>query len=488
MQRIHELIGRPVMARAALSALALTLALGTLSNAGALTRIDSPQRADAPAPPLGRDARFGSPGEQEQPGASDLAAGRVAAMNSRWAEALDHFRTVLDNYPDGELADDAAYWTAQSLYELGRYEEAVTRVNEFLDRYPRSTLREDAEVVRLQAAEALVRRGNADYERYLRDAAVPQAPPSQRAPVPGRAPEAPQAPDSAAELRVMALDALIGMDPEAAWPVLQRLVSEESDPELRGRAVWLLSQVGTDEAFDLLVDLARNDTDPEVRGNALFWIGQNEERRDEALDLLIDVIESGGDEEFVGQALFGLGQSSSPRARTALEALARDTSKPSELRSQALFWLGQQGESLQLLRDIALNDPDEEMRGQALFGISQIDSPAASEVLLGVARSDASMEMRSNAIFWLGQREGEQAIDVLLELWDDVDDVEVHNQLLFALAQTNSARAIDHLVMVAKDETADPELRQQAVFWLGQSDDPRAKAALLEIIGGGVRP
>ena len=133
----------------------------------------------------------------------------------------------------------------------------------------------------------------------------------------------------------MALDALIGMDPESAWPILQRIGTESGSAELRARSVWLLSQVDTDEAFDLLVAMARSDPDPEVRG-------------------------------------------------------------------QALFWLGQQGGSLDMLGEIALNDPDEELRAQALFGIAQIESEEANEFLLQIARSDAQMEVRSNAIFLVG--------------------------------------------------------------------------------------
>ena len=88
--------------------------------------------------------------------------------------------------------------------------------------------------------------------------------------------------------------------------------------------------------------------------------------------------------------------------------------------------------------------------------------------------------------FWLGQRGDERIVDVLLGLWADVDDVEIHNQLLFALAQTSTEAAVDHLVAVAMDEDEDPELRSQAVFWLGQSEHPKAKQALIEIIGGRV--
>lgn len=466
---------------------------------GLMVGATSVAHAQAPAPPADSDARFGAPGEQDQPGAALLGAGRAAAVQGRWEAALDHFRSLTQEYPAGELADDATYWTAQSLLELGRYQEAVSVVNDFLDRFPRSNLRGDARIVRFQAAEALVQRGNADYERYLRDEAAPTAPtptatPTARPPRPPRAPQAtepvdapepPQAAEPVDDLRVMALDALIGMDPEAAWPVLERIIAEPGNPELRGRAVWLLSQMGTDESFDLLLDLARTDPDPEVRGNALFWISQSDEHADQAIDLLIDVVESDSDPEFVGQALFGLSQSDSPRALDALNGVVRDTSKSDEIRSQALFHLSQQHGSVELLRDILLQDPSEEMQGQALFGLSQINTEEASQILLEYARSDAPAEMRSNAIFWLGQRNGDGAIDVLIELWDEVDDVEIRNQLLFALAQTNSERAIDHLVAVATDEEADAELRQQAIFWLGQSNNDRAKAALLRIIGGG---
>jgi len=473
-------------ARWLLAVVALALSLG-VPLATAAQAPPAPVQDIADAPPAPRDARFGTPGEQNQPGASDLSAGRVAVMNSRWQEALDHFRSVVQDYPDGELADDATYWWAKCLYELGRYEDAVARVNDMANRYPRSNLLSDARVVRFEAAEQLVQRGNADYERYLVDAAAPQAPRPTTPTSPTQSPDAPEPVSPESELRLMALDALINMDPESAWPVLQRLVQERDDPELRGRAVWLLSQLGSDEAFDLLIDIARNDDDPEVRGNALFWVGQSDEHREQAMDLLIEMVNSDGDSEFAGQALFGLGQSDDPRARAALEALAKDRSKDVELRGQALFWLGQQGgDALDVLRDILLSDSDEELRGQALFGISQMDSPEAAATLLALARdTTASAEMRGNAIFYLGQRSGGAAIDDMLELWEQIEDTEVRDQLMFALAQTDDDRAIDHLVSVAKDAEADPELRQQAIFWLGQSNNPKAKAALLEIIGNG---
>ena len=483
MYRINRTIEATGAARVALTLGLAAFGLALLPAQPALAQ------ADVPAPPSPRDARLGLPGEQSQPGAADLSAGRAAAMRGRWQEALDRFHVVLATHPTGELADDATYWIARSLQSLGEYAQAVEQVNDFIDRYPNSRLLRDARVVRFESAEAMVRRGNTDYERYLRDEVGPQAPPAPPRPsgVPSQQADAPPPPaDVESDLRLMALDALIGMDPESAWPILQRIAADSGSAELRGRSVWLLSQVGTDEAFDMLVEMARNDPDAEVRGQALFWVGQSPGHSEQAMDLLIDILQSTDDEEMLGQALFGLGQSGDPRALQALEGLARDTSKPAEIRGQALFWLGQQGDSLDMLGEIALNDPDEELRSQAMFGIAQIDSEAANEFLLEIARSDGPMEVRSNAIFWLGQRGDERVVDVLIGLWGEVDEVEVRNQLLFGLAQINSEASIDHLIAVAKSENEDPELRQQAVFWLGQSEHPKAKQALIEIIGGGI--
>ena len=59
---------------------------------------------------------------------------------------------------------------------------------------------------------------------------------------------------------------------------------------------------------------------------------------------------------------------------------------------------------------------------------------------------------------------------------------ELRAKVIFSLSQRrNDAAAVDKLVEIARKET-DPELRKQALFWLGQSRDPRAAAILEEII------
>ena len=58
---------------------------------------------------------------------------------------------------------------------------------------------------------------------------------------------------------------------------------------------------------------------------------------------------------------------------------------------------------------------------------------------------------------------------------------EMKEQAIFALSQRREKAATTKLVDIARNEK-DRELRKKAIFWLGQSNDPRVKDFLLEII------
>jgi HEAT repeat protein len=55
--------------------------------------------------------------------------------------------------------------------------------------------------------------------------------------------------------------------------------------------------------------------------------------------------------------------------------------------------------------------------------------------------------------------------------------------VIFALSQRNDSAAVDRLIGIARTEE-DTELRKKAIFWLGQSHDPRAAAFLGELLDG----
>ena len=71
----------------------------------------------------------------------------------------------------------------------------------------------------------------------------------------------------------------------------------------------------------------------------------------------------------------------------------------------------------------------------------------------------------------------------LFTLYEKMPSREMKEQLIFVYSQRDEKAAVDKLFDIAKNET-DRELRKKAIFWLGQSDDPRAPAFLERLIDG----
>lgn len=94
--------------------------------------------------------------------------------------------------------------------------------------------------------------------------------------------------------------------------------------------------------------------------------------------------------------------------------------------------------------------------------------------LLAMARDERLDEdLRHQAVFWLGQdaaRAAGEGLSKILE--DDSADLELKEQAIFALSQHEGDEAFDYLAELVR-ENPHPQLREQAVFWLAQSEDPR---------------
>jgi hypothetical protein len=111
------------------------------------------------------------------------------------------------------------------------------------------------------------------------------------------------------------------------------------------------------------------------------------------------------------------------------------------------------------------------------------DSAVVWPVLLRIARrTELPLETRRQAVFWLGQAAGEAATRGLDSLASDGgEEVEVRKQAVFALSQRPADEGVPVLIRIARSNPH-AELRKSALFWLGQSEDPRAIALFEEIL------
>jgi hypothetical protein len=124
-----------------------------------------------------------------------------------------------------------------------------------------------------------------------------------------------------------------------------------------------------------------------------------------------------------------------------------------------------------------------DLDGDPVLPATLADSVTIWPSLLQLARaSDLPQERRRNAIFWLGQAAGAAAAGALDSIAVDVHgDREVRKQAVFALSQRTADEGVPALIRIARTNR-DPELRKTALFWLGQSEDPRALSLFEEIL------
>jgi HEAT repeat protein len=95
-----------------------------------------------------------------------------------------------------------------------------------------------------------------------------------------------------------------------------------------------------------------------------------------------------------------------------------NTKEDMELRKQALFWAGQGGVPIADLAALYDKVPDQELKEQMIFALSQRREPAAVDKLIQIAKSDSNKEIRKKAIFWLSQSKDPRASEFLLQIID----------------------------------------------------------------------
>jgi len=279
-----------------------------------------------------------------------------------------------------------------------------------------------------------------------------------------------------------ALNALMQMDAERAIPHLKTVLARRDAGSvcLRRRAVYLVSQKRSPETTAILLDAARHDPDREVRLNAVQWLSQV--KSDEAAAALDSILRSSRDVELQEKALYALSQMRSERAGASLRAYAERSDVPVAVREKAINWLGQQRspENAAFLRTLYGKLQNSELKEKCLHALSHMKDQGNERWLLEVAANEReTIEIRKRALYYASQA-GAPMSD-LTGLYDKTRDREMKEQLIYVYSQRKETQAVDKMIDIARKET-DPELRKKAVFWLGQSNDPRAEKFLVDLI------
>jgi HEAT repeat protein len=117
----------------------------------------------------------------------------------------------------------------------------------------------------------------------------------------------------------------------------------------------------------------------------------------------------------------------------------------------------------------------------ALMVLSQHASEEELPTMLHVAQNDPSRDVRAQAVMWMMNIPGDAAIGALQEILLESDDQEIQQAAMMALAQHRDERAQQALRDYALRDDVEPELRAQAIMWVGHHGTPESKAFLREV-------
>jgi HEAT repeat protein len=431
-----------------------------------------------------------------------------------YEQAARHFREVRERFPKSGYVADSYYWEAFALSRTGSNDDsrrALDVLAERRQRFPKAAGAQDARDLETQIRGQLARGGDVEAAEVLARQAATVA--SQGAGVAAQAAAAEAevgavaqsiaagsagleaigtglqalgsgSCDDSDDERLMALNALLQMNSDQAVPLLKKVLErrDEGSVCLRRKALFVLAQKRTPEIEDVLLQAAGSDPDAQVRESAVFWLSQVHTTR--ATAALDSILQHSEDEAIRKRAVFALAQQHSDASAKALRDYLQGAGGSEKLKENIVFWLGQQHSEANrtFLRQYFGRATSESMKKKIVFSLAQSGDSADATWLLGIARDPKQgMDLRKNALFWAGQT---HAVDVarIAGLYDGLQSPELKDRLIFVLSQRQEAVAVDKLMDIAKNDP-DHELRKKAIFWLGQSHDPRAAKFLMDIIG-----
>lgn len=397
-----------------------------------------------------------------------LKEAREALNSERFERAADLYRKVYEARRESEKAGDDLYWEAYARYRMEstvQLKLAMQRLEMMRDRYHAARMAEEGESLAARIAGELAERGEAEYARKVTEMAYED--------------------QVRQETRLAALQSLMHMDRERAMPVLRKIIQDDSpeNRELRENAVFLLCRDADEESEELIIQMLQNETDPGFVETLAMCLARSDSER--ALQALMDTFRRTQDDQVREAALLSIGRHGGDEVVDFLTETFRDQDLDPEIRGYTLMALGRADEDervTDLLIEVLKTEKDEEILEMALMTLTRVDDPRAGKAILDVVVDrELDDEFRAMALHF-AVREDEVDLGLLERLYDQSESREMKQQICHVVTRMDDEdAALDFLIRITQDET-DPEIRRDAVFWIGHFDNDRAAEYLMQVI------
>ena len=335
-----------------------------------------------------------------------LDPARMMIFDRDWSNAVVALRRVMADRKE-PLRDEAGFWLAHSLFQMGRSGEALKVIQTLEREYPRSRWVLPAQSLRVEIATRL---GSSDV---LWSVALPPAPPTPPAPpappaAPApptprtvRTPRTPPTPRSAPpapmpgqgwgfstiDVRIQALSGLLLQEPDRAVPALREIVVQAQDTAQARRALFVLGLSPHEDARETVMHFSQTGPDA-LRVVAVEQLGRWP--TSDARNALTTAY-AAGSERVKFEVLRSLGESG---GATYLYQLVTSEDDP-ELRESGIFGLGHARGRVELARLYAQGSTSRADRAAILEALF---AAGGDRELVAIARQEKDGELREASI------------------------------------------------------------------------------------------
>jgi tetratricopeptide (TPR) repeat protein len=361
--------------------------------------------------------------------------GRDAIEEGKYDRALDRFNRLIEL--KSNRTDAALYWKAYSLSKLGQRSEALTTLADLQKRFADSRWSRDAKALEVE----------------LRQASGQTVSPAA------------QEDD---DLKLMALRGMMDLDPEQAYPIIEKILAGPNSPKVKDRALFVLSQGRGARARDMIANVAKGNANPDLQLRAIKYLGimSGADNR----QVLADVYKSSPDVS-VKRAILRSFMVANDRER--LLAVAK-TESSVELRGEAVQQLGVMGAGAEL-NDLYQTETSVEVKKRILQGMFIGNQ---SDKLIELAKSEKDPELRKTAIRNLGLMKRAGTSEALVSIYGSDSAVDVRRAVVNALFLQNNGKALVDLARAEKNI----EMKKEIVSKLSIMKSPEAKDYLMELL------
>src|SRR5258707_843689 len=472
--------------------------------------------------------KFAPQGSKNDTANAKFQGGRDLISDEQYAKAIEKFNEYISTYSKEPNIDAAMYWKAYSQVQLKEFDQAKDTIDRLLKAYDKTTWKGDAELLLAQLpngisvkvdpvsvkvdpvtvtvdpvevqvrTQELQERMREAQERIQERTQALQEREQERVEaalermrdykgvgmgvgvgIGGSS----QNDDDPCEFKIVVLQALFESDPQRGIAAATDWLRPGSTQTQRCKsaALGLLARHGGKAATPTILGVARNETDPKLLARAISVLGATND--DSVVDALPDFAINSQDNDIAEAALYALSQHQRPRAVTALSEI-QPSSKPVALRNVAISAIANRtgDPALDALFKIYDADQNLEIRKAVISGFGHRRSDRAGAKLLEIAHGSDKIELRKAAISGIARRNATGTIDILLGLYDSEKNEELKDQIIYSLGSSKDPRVVDKLIQIAGNPQTPIERRRHAVSMLSRSQDPKVQKFLEDLL------